>query len=296
MITLLLPIVLFAAEPLMVNGNDFSIPATQQINFVSLKKIDPTLYRKFPTLVDLRVIQSKVKSQGPRGACTYFTLNSLVESIIKKETGKELDLSEEYLAWAAKTKLQMRSFEEDSSVAVNAATIQKFGFMLESDMPYQQSWFDEGYPCAGLKGKPNVDPSCYSHEGPNSSKTVFEGNRFTFKSVNSSSLDVIRSIAQLGTPVTISMLGHIEMWDQTSKSGDFYLTPKWKEECLANKKLCSGHALLAIGYDLDKRIVFIKNSWGEKWGNKGYGTITFDYLDQMSDRKFMTGFYSEVLK
>lgn len=280
----------------MVNGNNFSIPATQQINFVPLKKIDPKLYKNFPARIDLSSIQSQVKSQGPRGACTYFTLNSLVESLIKKETGKELDLSEEYLAWAAKTKLQMRSMEEDSSVALNAATIQKFGFMLEKDMPYQQSWFEEGYPCAGQRGQAAIDPICYSHTGPDSSKTIFDGQHITFKAVNSSSLDVVRSIAQTGSPVTISMLGHKEMWDQTYKTGDFYLTPKWKKDCQAKKGLCGGHALLAVGYDLDKRIIFLKNSWGEKWGNKGYGTITFDYLDQMSPRKFMTGIYAEGLK
>lgn len=291
-----LSLALFSSEPKIVIGGSFSILATQQINFVPLKKIDLKLYKKFPNRIDLKPIQSKVKSQGQRGACTYFTLNSLVESLIKKETGIELDLSEEFLAWAAKKQLKMRALEEDSSVAVNAATIQKFGYMLEKDLPYQQSWFDKGFPCAGWRRKPDVDSSCFSHAGPDDSKLIVIDKQFIFKEVGSSSLDVVTSLAALRAPVTISMLGHKEMWDQTYKTGDFYLTSKWKKDCQAKKKLCGGHALLAVGYDLDKRIVYLKNSWGEKWGNSGYGTITFDYLDQMSDRKFLTGVYKANVK
>lgn len=281
---------------LTVVGNDFNIPATQQIHFVPQKEIDPELFQdsSLPRVVDLRKDQSKVKDQGPRGACTYFVITGLAENLIRQTTGNEIDISEEYLAWAAKTKLKMRSFEEDSSVAVNAAALQSFGFMLEADLPYQQSWFDKGMPCEGQRGKPDINPVCYSHSGPGSDviDRIFEGKDFIFWAVGSTSIDVVRSLAEFRTPVTLSMLGHKEMWDQTYNSGDFYLTKKWKEECQRDRKLCSGHAILAVGYDLNKRVIYIKNSWGEKWGRKGYGTITFDYIDQMSDRKFMTGLIS----
>ena len=282
---------------LMVVGNNFRIPATQQIHFIPQKQIDPELFEdsSLPRIVDLRNDQSKVKSQGPRGACTYFVVTSLTEYLIKQKTGKEIDMSEEYLAWASKAKLKMRSLEEDSSVAVNALALQSFGFMFEDDHPYQQSWFDEGLPCQGQKGKPDVNPLCYSHSGPDSDALgrIIDGKDFIFKAVDSSSIDVVRSLAGSRTPVSLSMLGHKEMWDQTYNSGDFYLTKKWKTECQNDRKRCGGHAILVVGYDLNKRIFFIKNSWGEKWGRKGFGTITFDYVDQMSDRKFMTGFHSK---
>ena len=34
--------------------------------------------------------------------------------------------------------------------------------------------------------------------------------------------------------------------------------------------LSGGHAVLAVGYDLDKDILIVRNSWGDKWGDKGY--------------------------
>ena len=32
----------------------------------------------------------------------------------------------------------------------------------------------------------------------------------------------------------------------------------------------AGHAVCAVGYDDDKQIVIIRNSWGDHWGDNGY--------------------------
>lgn len=39
-----------------------------------------------------------------------------------------------------------------------------------------------------------------------------------------------------------------------------------------------GHAMVAVGYDDSKSRFIIRNSWGEGWGNEGYGTIPYRYL------------------
>lgn len=277
---------------LMVVGRSFTIPATQQIAFVPLKS---TVSLKFinnhnPKILDLRENQSTVKNQGQRGSCTYFVMSSLIESLIKKETNKSIDISEEYIAWAGKVKKGMRANEEDSSVAVNAIAIQDYGFMLEEDLPYQQSWFDVGLPCEGKKGTENIDPVCYSHSGPDieKAKRVIDGKHFVFEAIGSSSLDLINALSLRQNPVTVSILGHPKTWD--TKTGEFLLTKKMKEECQQKLARCSGHAALIVGYDLNKRYFLVKNSWGEDWGNKGYGTISFDYIDQMSSRYFLTGY------
>jgi C1A family cysteine protease len=51
-----------------------------------------------------------------------------------------------------------------------------------------------------------------------------------------------------------------------------------------------GHAVMAVGYD-DARVIvntrcgqqsqgalLIRNSWGEEWGDKGYGWLPYDYV------------------
>jgi C1A family cysteine protease len=162
-----------------------------------LKKIDVGIFndKSIPRKMDLRSEQSSVKNQGQRGSCTYFVMSSLLESLIIQKQKTEIDISEEYMAWAGKVKNKLRMDEEDSSIAVNASTVQKFGLMLEKDLPYQISWFNQGMPCELQKDKKIVDPICYSHKGPiaKNKNKVIDGSNFIFEAVDSGSADVILS-------------------------------------------------------------------------------------------------------
>jgi C1A family cysteine protease len=42
-------------------------------------------------------------------------------------------------------------------------------------------------------------------------------------------------------------------------------------------------AICIVGYDDDKKLIKFKNSWGTKWGDKGYGYLSYNYVD-----KFLT--------
>lgn len=59
----------------------------------------------------------------------------------------------------------------------------------------------------------------------------------------------------------------------TSSSGSFQGCYDAEPGCLAGY-----HALLIIGYDDSTETFLIRNSWGEGWGDNGYGTISYDYV------------------
>ena len=41
-----------------------------------------------------------------------------------------------------------------------------------------------------------------------------------------------------------------------------------------------GHAVMAVGYDDDEDRFIIRNSWGQDWGQNGYGTLPYEYVRQ----------------
>ena len=44
-------------------------------------------------------------------------------------------------------------------------------------------------------------------------------------------------------------------------------------------KFIGGHCILLVGYNDDKKNFIFLNSWGESWGDKGFGYIMYDYVE-----------------
>jgi C1A family cysteine protease len=44
------------------------------------------------------------------------------------------------------------------------------------------------------------------------------------------------------------------------------------------EKVVGGHAVAAVGYDDNKQMFIVRNSWGPDWGLAGYFMIPFAYL------------------
>jgi C1A family cysteine protease len=58
---------------------------------------------------------------------------------------------------------------------------------------------------------------------------------------------------------------------QVAKTGHASL-PKSGEQSIG------GHAVMCVGYDDAKQWFIVRNSWGNKWGMKGYFTLPYSYL------------------
>jgi len=41
-----------------------------------------------------------------------------------------------------------------------------------------------------------------------------------------------------------------------------------------------GYAICAVGYDDKKKLIKFKNSWSLKWGEKGYGYLSYAYIER----------------
>jgi len=60
----------------------------------------------------------------------------------------------------------------------------------------------------------------------------------------------------------------------------FYLTPETGVMTLPCPKepRLGGHALLAVGYNDNKQVFIVRNSWGEEFGDKGYCYIPYEFF------------------
>jgi len=47
-----------------------------------------------------------------------------------------------------------------------------------------------------------------------------------------------------------------------------------------NESILGGHAICPVGYDDAKKIIKFKNSWSDKWGDKGYGYLHYAYIER----------------
>jgi C1A family cysteine protease len=56
-----------------------------------------------------------------------------------------------------------------------------------------------------------------------------------------------------------------------------------------DERLLGGHAVLAIGYVASTRMFIVRNSWGTKWGDGGYFTMPYAYLE---DRNLSDDFWT----
>ena len=43
-------------------------------------------------------------------------------------------------------------------------------------------------------------------------------------------------------------------------------------------KVVGGHAVAMVGYDETKKMIFVRNSWGQSWGDKGCFYAPYDFI------------------
>jgi C1A family cysteine protease len=48
------------------------------------------------------------------------------------------------------------------------------------------------------------------------------------------------------------------------------------------EELLGGHAVCAVGFDDNKQVFIVRNSWGDNWGDKGYFYMPYSFITNTS--------------
>lgn len=220
--------------------------------------------------VDLRPDFEKrrlgVRQQGQRGACQVFAFVGVLEYQLSK-SGKPVDLSEQFLMWATN---DANEFDRVDGFNRDWLTtgIKKNGICLESQMPYVPRNEAIAAPSdeAVHEGLKRVDCKVTSVKHWSDEVGFTDEVR-----------DEIMRLLAAKQPVTATLSWPMNVPDKEMVDARNFMIDRSVE---ANRK--NGHGVVLVGYCVDKKVegggYFIaRNSWGEKFADRGYVGVTFDY-------------------
>jgi C1A family cysteine protease len=219
---------------------------------------------KLPKKTDLREWCSPIEDQDWLKSCTACAGMGLIEYFQRRAFGKHIDGSRLFLY---KVTRNLISAVGDSGAFLRDTmkAMVLFGIPPEEYWPYIPEKFDEEPPAFCYAFAQNYKAMRYFRIDPPGSmpnKVLTNLKKF------------------LASDLTV-MFGFSTFSSMPKRyDGRSAITVPIKGE-----RLMGGHAVVAVGYDdnykigEDKGAVLIRNSWGTKWGENGYGWLPYRYIE-----------------
>lgn len=227
-------------------------------------KVDPRDYiysinkavinaRSLPKIHSLRKSMPPVLDQGNLGSCVANAVCNALGFLnvkIKKDVGLKSRIFNYY-----NTRILEGTINIDSGCQIRNSikASNKTGNCYETTWPYDVSKF---------KVKP-----------PTSTYTEASKHKLTLYQRVSQNRMYIKSCLLEGFPVIIGFTCFNTLYNPSvERTGDI-LSPTRKDYIIG------GHCVLVTGYNDATQRFEIQNSWGTNWGDKGYGSIPYTYLE-----------------
>lgn len=217
------------------------------------KAIRPRL--KFPKKVDISQFCSAVEDQGVLGSCTACALAGNIELLDNKVDGLYVDVSRLFIYYNERVLRQQEDYDSGASLRDGIKTLAKQGSCLEKSWPYVIRKF-------------NIKPpkNCYEQAK----------NRLISSYYRISGLNEMLACLAEGYPFVFGFTVYESFFSKEVQKTGIANFPEKEERAFG------GHAVMAVGYNQITKRFNIRNSWGTKWGNKGYFTLPFTYLETLA--------------
>jgi len=200
----------------------------------------------YPTEFDMRDGFSAVEDQKSLGSCTAQAGVAALEfHLIRKNKFK--DLSKLFLYKKTRDRMRLTG-DTGASIRETFKAMNVHGVCHEDLWPYHVASFDN------TPTKFQIDDAL---------------NRQAFKYYKCEHLGHVKWCLLNKFPVVIGF----PVYDHSFNPG-----PTGRIEMISSSSVRGGHAICLTGFSDSKHCVYFKNSWGKKWGNGGYGELSYDYF------------------
>jgi len=223
---------------------------------------DPRDYRavfaegqELPRRVDLRPHCSPVEDQRHIGSCTANAVVGAAEYLEGTATGspRPPDLSRLFVYFNARYLYGQQAQDSGSQVRAAMASLAVYGVCLERIWPYDPQRYAEPPPPEAYRDAERRQGLEYARLRPGAE---------------------IKQALAAGFPVAFGTFVPKAVFEAATINGGRLPMPNTvpQDEIV-------GHAMLLVGYDLDQGHYVLRNSWGEGWGDRGYGYAPLALID-----------------
>ena len=208
---------------------------------------------KLPTKVDLRGPKMpKVYDQGELGSCTANAIGAAFEFGQIKQGQKDFMPSRLFIYYNERAVEGTIDTDSGAMIRDGMKSVAKLGVCTEDTWPYDIPRFTEKPP-----GKAYTEAR--KHQA------------LVYRRVLGQLHQMQGCLAQ-GYPFVFGFSVYESfMSPEVASTGKVPLPPR-------GEQLLGGHAVLAVGYDDALQSFIVRNSWGPKWGIKGYCEMPYGYL------------------
>lgn len=218
-----------------------------------------------PPKVDLRNQCPPVYDQGHIGSCTANAIAGAIEFDLRKQKCADFVPSRLFIYFNERNMEHSVPLDNGAQIRDGVKSVNKLGVCPETEWSYDDTPADPNTNLWPSGAKPAQKPTadCY--------KTALNHQVVSYQRVN-------RDLAQMkgclasGYPFVFGFTVY-EAFESpaVAKSGELNMPA-------STESVVGGHAVLAVGYDDGPQRFIVRNSWGPKWGLKGYFTMPYAYL------------------
>ena len=204
-----------------------------------------------PDHVDILGIRNKIEDQYDLGSCTGNASTSALE--ISIHTRRPFSRLMAYY----NAREQRGTVDEDSGATIRDV----MKGIATKGVCYEETWPYNIYRFAQV-------PSARAYA---EAKALLD-RMWGFEYLRLYTLTDIKAALTAGYPVTFGFA-----------TPEWFLSPRFNNILrfpTSSEKLIGGHAVTAVGYDdrYRDKIIWVRNSWGNQWGIKGYFKLTQDWF------------------